>query len=187
MPLIFGSTNKYQTLASLCEELMVNEQDLVSAQQVHGSNIAVVTAKEKGQQIPGVDALITQEKELPLIIRTADCAPILIHDQRRKVLSLIHAGRKGTESQITHKTVSLMKDKFNSKPQDLKVKIGPCIGRCCYPMDLRQANANQLYDTGIHPKNIETHPDCTCCNRHNYFSYRGDGPETGRMYMVAML
>jgi YfiH family protein len=187
MPLIFGSTNKHQTLAALCEELMVNEQDLVCAEQVHGNRIAVVTAKEKGQQIPGVDALVTKEKEIPLAIRTADCAPILVYDQRRKIISLIHAGRKGTESHITLKTVNLMKDKYSSNPPDLRVKIGPCIGSCCYPIDLRQANNSQLYEAGVHPKNIETNPDCTCCNKHVYFSYRGDGPETGRMFTVAML
>ena len=184
---LYACSDRNQTLASLCQELNLKKEELISAEQVHADGIAIVSQKDRGNQIPGVDALITIEKNLPLAVRTADCAPILIFDPKKEVLALVHAGRQGTELGISSKTIQKIKESFGSHPKDLFVKIGPSIGKCCYPVDLRKENLQQLLKSGINKENIEIHPDCTCCNKHKYFSYRGDGPSTGRMYLVAML
>jgi len=187
MPLSYASSDKTTNLSSICQKLNINETNLVSAEQVHADRLAFVTKNNLGQQLKGVDTLITNEKGIPLVIRTADCAPILIFDPKQELLALIHAGRKGTELQITRKTVLILKESFESNPKDLTVKIGPCIDKCCYPTDIREANLKQLKDAGVLEENIEVSPKCTCCNTDKYFSYRGDGPETGRMFLVAML
>ncbi|MBN2058740.1 MAG: polyphenol oxidase family protein [Candidatus Saganbacteria bacterium] len=183
MPLAFYQSNRHESLAQACQKIGAKESALVSAEQVHADRIAFVTAKHLGQRIPGVDALITNEKNVPLVIRTADCAPVLIHDSKTGILALVHAGRKGTELAITAKTIA----RIDADPKNLVIKIGPCIGKCCYPMDIRAENLKQLARVGVLSENIEVAPDCTCCNNDTYFSYRGDGPATGRMFLVASL
>ena len=184
---LHASSDKQQSLPSLCRNIGIKEEDLVSAEQIHGDGITLVSNDHRGQQIPKVDALITREKNLPLSIRTADCAPILIFDPAKEVLALVHAGRKGTGLEIAYKTIQKIKENFASAPGDLIIKIGPCIGKCCYPMDLREENRRQLLKSGVKKENIETSPDCTRCGKDKYFSYRGDGPGTGRNFLVAML
>ncbi|MBU0687830.1 MAG: polyphenol oxidase family protein [Candidatus Margulisbacteria bacterium] len=179
-------SHKNQTLAQVCHELNIKEKDLISAEQIHGDGISVVNKRYLGQKISLVDALITSEKGVPLVIRTADCAPILIYDPQKNILALVHAGRKGTELEITTKTIEKMKS-LGSNPKDLTAKIGPCIGKCCYPMDIGGENLKQLEKAGVQKEKIDIHPDCTCCNTDKYYSYRGDGPGTGRMFLVAML
>ena len=183
MPLRSFQSDRNLTLAQVCAKLAIKDDDIVSAEQVHGNKIAFATKKELGQRLPGVDALITTEKDVPLVIRTADCAPILIHDPKKNILALVHAGRKGSVLEIVSKTIA----KMGSNPKDLLVKIGPCIDKCCYPTDIRKLNLAQLAKAGVPKENIEVNSECTCCNKDKYYSYRGDGPETGRMFLAAML
>ncbi len=187
MPLVYASSDKQTSADSICHQLNINPKDLVSAEQVHGDGITAISANDRGKRISNIDALITKEVGVPLIIRTADCAPILIHDIKTKTLALVHAGRKGTELEIAFKTINKLKEEFSSNPKDLIVKIGPCIDKCCYPMDLRKENKDQLIKAGVPEQNIEINEECTKCNNDKYFSYRSDGPHTGRMFLIAML
>jgi YfiH family protein len=184
--LVYASSNKQVSFDSACQQLNVNPKDCISAEQIHADGIAIVSRKDLGQRISRVDALITTEKGIPLVVRTADCAPILIHDPAKEVLALVHAGRKGTELEITFKTIQKIK-KNGYDPRGLIVKIGPTIGKCCYPVDLRKENLEQLVKSGVQKEKVEIALECTCCNRDKYFSYRGDGPKTGRMFLVAVL
>ena len=70
------------------------------------------------------DALITKNKNLPLVVLTADCMPVLISDDEK--IGVIHIGWKGLENNIFYKTIS----GFNL--QNLKVSIGPHAQKCCY-------------------------------------------------------
>ena len=70
------------------------------------------------------DALITKNKNLPLVVLTADCMPVLISDDEK--IGVIHIGWKGLENNIFYKTIS----SFNL--QKLKVSIGPHAQKCCY-------------------------------------------------------
>ena len=70
------------------------------------------------------DALVTETKNLKLIVKTADCMPVLISDEKK--VGVIHIGRKGDENKIFLKTIK----KF--KLSNLKVSIGPHAQKCCY-------------------------------------------------------
>ena len=70
------------------------------------------------------DALVTKNKNLPLVVLTADCMPVLISDDEK--IGVIHIGWKGLENNIFYKTIS----SFNL--QNLKVSIGPHAQKCCY-------------------------------------------------------
>jgi len=78
------------------------------------------------------DAHMTSQPELLLSILTADCLPILIADVRSRAVAAIHAGWRGTLKRIAAKAVGRMRFLYNSRPDDLRVAIGPGIGVCCF-------------------------------------------------------
>lgn len=78
------------------------------------------------------DAHMTAAPGLLLAILTADCLPILIADARQRVVAAIHAGWRGTLKRIAEKAVGRMRFLYDSRPEDLRVAIGPGIGVCCF-------------------------------------------------------
>jgi copper oxidase (laccase) domain-containing protein len=174
-------------LKDVAGSLQIKEHDIVSAEQVHAGIAVPVTGRDKNERIPEADALITKERGLALAIRTADCLPIFILDTKIPAIAAIHAGYKGTMAGITSNTIKLMADKFGTDPSGCLAVIGPSIGPCCYPTDLWQLNVQQLKDAGLDAKNIELDKICTSCNPKEYFSYRRDREETGRMYNIIIL
>lgn len=201
----------------LANYLKIPAKQFVYAGQVHGDAVAIVGEAERGSGvweadscIQGTDAMITNEADICLMVLVADCVPVLLFDPVKRVIAAIHAGRKGTESQIVLKTVERMKMQFGCSARDILAGIGPSIGPCCYEvddavagqfmqslekykslvlmqsegqkphLDLWKANQQQLLDCGILPKNIETAGICTQCNEQDYFSYRAGKGITGR-------
>ena len=164
-------------------------------EQTHGCNIQVVNHNSK-DCIKDCDALITSDSNLPLMVMVADCIPILIYDEKQKVIAAVHAGRNGTFLEIAKKTISLMIEKFNCQTQDIKVTLGPSIQHCCYEVslelieivktsfgeefvngrliDLQKINKKQLLDIGIKNENINISSICTKCSGQDYYSYRLD-------------
>ena len=72
------------------------------------------------------DALITNRANLPIAVLTADCAPILIHDEKTKMIAVIHAGWKGAYKDIVIKVINFMIKKGCST-KNITAAIGPCI------------------------------------------------------------
>lgn len=107
-------------------------KQLTFAKQVHGDNVAHVPADFQGGAFDDSDALITNGKDVPLVILTADCTAIFLYDQINHALGVAHAGWRGTVAQIALHTVAAMNDRFGTKPEDLIAGIGPSIGPCCY-------------------------------------------------------
>ena len=70
------------------------------------------------------DGLITNKKNLGLVVQTADCMPVIFSDDNK--IGVLHIGWKGLENKIFHKTIP----KFNLSK--LKVSIGPHAQKCCY-------------------------------------------------------
>lgn len=175
---------------------------LSSVRQVHSDRILVATG-ESGV-LGEADALITRHPGTLLSIRTADCVPILIADVRNRTVGAVHAGWRGTVSEIAAKTVNAVKREFGSSPEDLLVVIGPAIGPCCFEvgpevavqfeslfperdnsrtrttLDLVEANCRQLIGAGILPSNLDVLRMCTCCGD-VFHSFRRDREDAGRM------
>lgn len=78
------------------------------------------------------DGLITNVSGIVLTVRTADCVPVLIVDEKTHAIGAFHAGWRGTLARIVEKGVGELRKQFGSDPEDLKAAIGPCIHACCY-------------------------------------------------------
>ena len=77
------------------------------------------------------DALVTDLRNVPIAVLTADCAPILMHDERKKMIAAIHVGWKGAYKDIVKKVFKFMTKK-GCLPQNITAAIGPCISENNY-------------------------------------------------------
>jgi len=190
----------------------------IVANQTHSDHINIISKKEtKGWEslenaIEDCDALITDEKDIVLTILTADCVPILLYDDEKKVVAAVHAGWKGTKAKIVAKTVLKMKEVYGCEPKNIIAGIAPSIGSCCYEvgydvaeyfldipkgytqvedkymLDLSYINKYQLLEAALSEDNIEMSNVCTACEVDRYFSYRKEQGCSGRfMSMIGMV
>jgi len=200
--------------ARIYAHLGIEAAQVVTAGQVHGNRIALVTAADAGQTLPRTDGLITATPGVALMLRFADCQPIILYDPEHHALALVHAGWRGAAQGIPRRAVEAMQRAFGSRPAALIAGLGPAIGPCCYTVgqdvaaamgyalpdwqkvlepqgenrwkfDLPAANAQLLADAGV--QNIEQTAICTACHTEIFFSHRGDGGQTGRFAVVAFL
>ncbi|WP_198304523.1 peptidoglycan editing factor PgeF [Arcobacter vandammei] len=168
-------------------------EDLVYMNQIHTNNIVIVD-KNSPKLIDNCDAIITKEKNLPLMVMVADCIPILLFDEKKGVIAAIHAGRNSTFLKIAQITALKMIEDFFCEAKDIKVVLGASIQKCCYEVspqmakivktsfgkefvnnrniDLQGINKKLLSEIGV--TNIEISPICTKCGDKPYFSYRKD-------------
>lgn len=172
---------------------------LVFANQIH-SNYVVEITQNNIDKILECDALVTKEKNIALVITHADCQAVLFFDPENKVIAAVHAGYRGLIKNIYQKTIDFMKDRFNSRPNNILACISPslCIKHSEFKnykkefpeqfwpyqkepnyFDLKQIAQDLLIQAGLSPQNIEFAKDCTCCNEKDFFSYRRD-KECGR-------
>ena len=200
----------------VAEDLGLNLANMVLSKQTHTDNIRIVTQEDAGKgiviesDIEDTDGLMTNLPQIPLMVFSADCVPILFFDPVRQVIAAVHAGWRGTIQGIGTKAVTLMQERFGSLPQDILVAIGPSIGPCCFTfsqedatvfpsayltpqengkvlVDIWSMNQDQLLRLGVPKANIDLSGVCTVCHADRFYSYRTHKEQTGRQGAVIML
>jgi YfiH family protein len=199
--------------ARILSFLSLSGDAVATAQQVHGNRVVTVMASDGGQVQPGTDGLITNRPGLALLLRFADCQPILLYDSAQHCLGLVHAGWRGVALGIASRAVEAMQAAFGTRPEDLLAGLGPAIGPCCYMvgdevaaamgyvlpdwsaamdregdgwrLNLTAANAQQLAAKGV--RSIEEAGLCTACHTDLFYSHRAEGGRTGRFAVMAHL
>ena len=101
--------------------------------QVHGNTI-VTAAPESAVVRPTADGMITGDASLALVVRVADCAPLLMADTRTGAVAAVHAGWRSTMTSIGPAAVAAMTRLYRTRPNDLIVALGPSLGTCCGEM-----------------------------------------------------
>jgi YfiH family protein len=202
---------------ALAESLNVPSPQFVFPRQTHSNHIAIITESPGKTELANTDALVTNVSNLCLCVQTADCVPVLIYDPQKKVIAAIHAGWRGTVSQITAKTVQMMMEAFQCKPADMIAGIGPSISSQNYEVgadvieavkstfgnyrdllkpcgktgkacfDLWKANTTLLENCGVPTKQIEVMGLCSFGLAETFYSARRDGTATGRMITGIMI
>jgi hypothetical protein len=122
----------------------VDPSHVVLTRQVHGAEASIVrrgalaSAARTGQE--QTDILVTDDGDVALAIRTADCAPILIADRRTGVVAAAHCGWRGLAARAPHTTVQALTREFGSRRADLVAAIGPSVSAACYEVgeDVRE-------------------------------------------------
>ncbi len=101
--------------------------------QVHGKTILFGDApRPPEKKHPPADGIFTDKPEVTLIMRFADCVPLVFHDPVQKVVGIVHAGWQGTLLRIGAEAVSAIGKRYGSLASDLRVGLGPSICGKCY-------------------------------------------------------
>jgi len=123
--------NVINNIKIVCKKIGVNQKNLITLKQVHSNKFYFIEKNKLNKNKLKGDALITNLKNIALGILTADCAPIFIYDNKKKIISAIHAGWKGAYKGILSKVIKFLLKK-GSKLKDLTAIIGPCISKKNY-------------------------------------------------------
>ena len=83
---------------------------------------------------PEADGIVTADRSVALVVRVADCAPVLLADRRTGVVAAVHAGWRSTMQGIVAAAVERLSAESGSPPADLMAAIGPSLGTCCGEM-----------------------------------------------------
>lgn len=186
----------------------------VLAHQTHTDHVRIVTEADAGKGLlrprdySDVDGLVTQVPGLTLVVFSADCGNILLHDPVTGAVGAVHAGWRGCAAGIVEKTVRLMQTQYGADPAHLHAALGPCIGACCFEtdsdvpdamraalgrdaeplisyrapkfyLDLAGLNRLWLLRAGVQQQNIDVSGICTACHPELFWSHRKMGNARG--------
>jgi hypothetical protein len=175
--------------------------------QIHSATIVEANGPRQGEPYPQADGVVTNSTSVTLMLRFADCVPILLYDPDQGAVGLVHAGWLGTVRQASAAAVARLHTAYGTDPARLRAAIGPAIGSHHYPvgpevvesfresfggaaeryldsvdgavrLDLAGANEELLRAAGV--AQIERSELCTACHLDDWYSHRGEGGKTGR-------
>ena len=195
-----------QNRALLAAELNIDPDKVISARQVHGTDVWDVRSNDL---LPRkADILITAERGLALMVLSADCVPVVLFDPTTKIIGAVHAGRRGVVARAVSVAVNAMIERFTCSPKNIHVGIGPSIAQNNYEidapliaeiqmtfpnkadqqrllapsragharLDLVTANILQLLEAGVPQKQIETLNIDTFSSTEQFYSARRQKP-----------
>lgn len=197
----------------LCAAVGADAGRIVLSKQVHETTVRICTAADAGKGLGRerdytADALITNEKNLPLAVFSADCGILLLHDPVTGAVGGVHAGWRGCAGGIVEKAVREMGRVYGANPADIRAALGPCIGQCCFEtdgdvsdamraalgaeaepyleqrgvkwhVDLAGLNRQWLLCAGVLPEHIDACGLCTACRPDLFWSHRKMGEARG--------
>lgn len=201
-----------QNRESALSALQIKSDSVYDLYQVHSTRIIVTDQPlSAGEQHQKADAILTNRPFVTLMMRFADCVPILLFDPIHRAIGIAHAGWIGTVDKIAGKTVMRMVEEYGTNPVDVRAAIGPSIGPDHYSVGkdvvdrVRQSfgekadelinlnrgrayfdlwKANQLILAEVGVQQVEVCGLCTCCNLGDWYSHRGEHGKTGRFGVV---
>lgn len=208
--------NVHRNRQRITHAMAVSEKSVRTSWMVHGADVLVIDDDTpEPSPPPQADGIITRRPGIALMMRFADCVPLLFYDPLQKVVGIAHAGWPGTLVGIGPATIQAMQGTFGCNPTDIIVGIGPSIGPCCYEVgpeviqgvrsafdgaadqllkpgkgkrphfDLWRANVVALRQAGV--EQIEVAELCTACRADLFFSHRAERGQTGRFGAMIVL
>jgi polyphenol oxidase len=190
--------------AESVKEKLVRDLDskrIITLNQVHEDAIVRTSEMIEGE-IPEADGVISDNPADTLVIRTADCVPVLLSSEEG-IFAAVHAGWKGLAKGVIGKCILMMKEMGAS---NISAAIGPAIGPCCFRVgedvaqllpsqfqriensikyiDLWETAKAQALSAGVEDHKISVQRICTCCREELFFSYRRQAENAGRQVSV---
>ncbi len=166
-------------------------ENIVSLNQVHGNNVVIVQSPSWREK--EADAALTDQLDLTLTIRIADCQAFVVYAPHQHVIGVIHAGWKGLVNGVIPAALNKMKDEWNVDLSTVLVGSGPSLCMECAEFTdptnelpgidplffidrhvaLVSIAVKQMTQCGVIPEHIEHSKGCTKCNPDTYWTYRG--------------
>ena len=194
--------------AHLAHVIGLPKDRILYMEQIHSSTVTVVNSA-LASPLEATDAIVTTERDLALVVLTADCVPLLLSDDVSGIIAAIHAGRRGARNGIVKATMEAM-IQCGAKPAHMHALVGAAASGEQYEvpadmvrdveahlpgsasttrwgtsgLDLRRGLVRQLMGLGVTA--IDADPRCTITDKETFFSYRRDGV-TGRQAAVVWM
>ena len=202
--------NVEKNIHILAQAMGFAPENLVCTRQTHTNRVRVVGKEDHvslcHRDYPECDGLVTNVPGTALMVYTADCTPILLHDPVTGAVGAVHAGWRGTVGAIAAVAVKTMAERFGSDPAHTRAAIGPNIAQCHFETDadvpqavlaafgeeareyirkqgakyyvnLKEINALALRRAGV--RRIDISQVCTYCESRRYWSHRVTGGVRG--------
>jgi YfiH family protein len=103
--------------------------------QIHSRTVLAVEGRSPER--PEADGMVSRDREIALAVTVADCLPVFLYDTASGASALLHSGWKGTG--IVLNALSLMAERWGTRPEVVAALLGPCIHPCCYQVDEERA------------------------------------------------
>lgn len=197
----------------LSEKFWKNPKDFVYMDQIHWDKVEILNEWKWFFDInsaPKCDWIITNKKDLVLMVLVADCVPVVVFDRKNKVVSVVHAWWKWTEKNILKKTLEKMEKHFWTELKNVLVWIWPSICQKNYEvwkdvfknfsenffdkkseekalLNLQEINKFQALEKWVLEKNIEIINLCSLENKDLFFSARRDWVMSWRFWIWVYL
>jgi polyphenol oxidase len=150
MSFVYGSLEAtVKNREKFLQKIGIDINNCISSYIEHGTGVVLVDKKHLGvgmmdsKEEVRCDAMLTNEKNVFLFLKTADCAPVILYDGTKKVLGLIHIGWKNVENEIMKKVVKICKTRYKIDSKNLQIYIGPYVHKNSYIKE----NPSQLKDS----------------------------------------
>jgi|SRR5690554_2806641 len=134
--------NVVKNREQLAQQLKMELQFFVCANQTHSANVYKVTSEDRGRgalskdnAIPNTDALYTTESNITLCTFTADCVPVIFYNHKSGIIGVIHSGWQGTVKEITRKVFEHIREVENCDIEEFQVYLGPAISQEKFEVD----------------------------------------------------
>lgn len=196
----------------------LNPKMVIEGKQIHSTRILVLdnenTKMWLGMNIPGVDGFITNQNDVGLILKVADCIPLVIYDPAHHAIALLHVGWRGAVGNIHTLALTKMNETYGTDPKNVLVWVGPSAHQCHFVspekpeqidnplwfdymkqetdgwhIDLIGFIKKSLIDKGVNDKNFKIEDICTIESQDLYShlrSMRSAEPE-GRFLVLSKL
>ncbi len=142
--------NVNKNLEIVSKKFQINRRQLVLMNQKHTNIVKILKEDNKDIRVDA-DAMVTKNENLALAVLTADCAPVLIYENEKKIIGCIHAGWKGAINGIVENTIEKVKE-LGGKSEKLIACVGPCIGKNSYQVKedfylkfIKNSKKNEIY------------------------------------------
>ncbi len=124
--------NIKKNLKIVKDKICKKSKNIFLLHQIHSNKFIFIGKNFRlNKQKIKADAVITDQKKIPIAVLTADCVPILLYDNKKNIIAAIHAGWKGAFKGIINNVINFMQKK-GCKKKNIFAAVGPCIGRKSY-------------------------------------------------------
>jgi YfiH family protein len=132
----------------------VAREDLLLVRQVHEATVAVASPdRRRPWPRPDADVIVSNDPGAAIVIRVADCVPILLAEETGRAVAAIHAGWRGTAKRAVIAGVSALQATYGVRPERIIAAVGPCIGPCCY--EVSESTLQTFREAGHHASMLE--------------------------------
>lgn len=116
----------------LAEAEMADAETVYTGKQIHGKNVAYADGEMGeefvvGRHFTDTDGLITDKPGVALLIKYADCTPVVLFDPVNNVQASVHSGWRSTVQKISHAAIDKMVNEFGCQKENILAYLGPSI------------------------------------------------------------